>query len=191
LKSQKHIWPADVIHCHDWQTALVPVFLRTSYFRRSCDERHARRFHHSQHGLSRTVRRDVLDRAGIPAVTFNPAGIEFYGDVNFLKAGIVYSGLRHHGQRSAMRRKFRTREYGFGLDGVARSRTDRLVGILNGVDYSAWNPAKDPFLPAKYSPKDLSGKAACKQDLLQVFGLPDVPGRPSLESSRVSPTKRF
>src|SRR5882724_3030034 len=179
IEIAKHIWPADVIHCHDWQTALVPVFLRTSYSDDPVMKDMPVVFTIHNMGYQGQFGRDVLDRAGIPAVTFNPAGIEFYGDVNFLKAGIVYSDyVTTVSKRYAQ--EIQTREYGFGLDGVARSRTDRLVGILNGVDYSAWNPAKDPFLPAKYSPKDLSGKAACKQDLLQVFGLPDVPGRPSL-----------
>jgi len=179
IEIAKHIWPADVIHCHDWQTALVPVFLRTSYSDDPVMKDMPVVFTIHNMGYQGQFGRDVLDRAGIPAVTFNPAGIEFYGDVNFLKAGIVYSDyVTTVSKRYAQ--EIQTREYGFGLDGVARSRTDRLVGILNGVDYSAWNPAKDPFLPAKYSPKDLSGKAACKQDLLQVFGLPDVPGRPLL-----------
>ena len=179
IEIAKHVWPADVIHCHDWQTALVPVFLRTSYSDDPVMKDTPVVFTIHNMGYQGQFGRDVLDRAGIPAITFNPAGIEFYGDVNFLKAGIVYSDyVTTVSKRYAQ--EIQTREYGFGLDGVARGRTDRLVGILNGVDYSAWNPAKDPLLPAKYSPKDLSGKAVCKQDLLQVFDLPEVPGRPLL-----------
>jgi len=173
----KHIWPADVIHCHDWQTALVPVLLRTSYSDDPVMKDIPVVFTIHNMGYQGQFSRDVMDRAGIPAATFTPARLEFYGDVNFLKGGIVYSDyITTVSRRYAQ--EIQTKEYGYGLDGVARGRSDRLVGILNGVDYSAWNPAKDTFLPAKYSPKDLSGKLLCKQDLLKTFGLPDIPGRP-------------
>ena len=179
IEIAKHVWPPDVIHCHDWQTALVPVFLRTSYSDDPVMKDMPVVFTIHNMGYQGQFGRDVLDRAGIPAVTFNPAGIEFYGDANFLKAGIVYSDyVTTVSKRYAQ--EIQTREYGFGLDGVARSRADRLVGILNGVDYAAWNPAKDSLIAAKYSTKDLSGKAVCKQELLQLFSLPDVPGRPLL-----------
>src|SRR3989440_7742005 len=177
IEIAKHIWPADVIHCHDWQTALVPVLLRTSYSDDAVlkDIPFSSTFHNLayQGKFSRAAR----ERAGSPAVTFIPSRLEFYGDVNFLKGGIVYSDYVTTVSRRYAQ-EIQTKEYGYGLDGVARGRGDRLVGILNGVDYSAWNPAKDTFLPAKYSPKDLSGKLLCKQDLLKTFGLPDIPGRP-------------
>jgi len=177
IEIAKHIWPADVIHCHDWQTALVPVLLRTSYSDDPVLKDIPVVFTIHNMGYQGQFSREVIDRAGIPVVTFTPARLEFYGDVNFLKGGIVYSDyITTVSRRYAQ--EIQTREYGYGLDGVARSRSDRLVGILNGVDYSAWNPAKDTFLPAKYSPKDLSGKLLCKQDLLKTFGLPDIPGRP-------------
>ena len=177
IEIAKHIWPADVIHCHDWQTALVPVLLRTSYGDDPVLKDIPVVFTIHNMGYQGQFSRDVIDRAGIPVVTFTPARLEFYGDVNFLKGGIVYSDYVTTVSRRYAQ-EIQTREYGYGLDGVAHGRSDRLVGILNGVDYSAWNPAKDIFLPAKYSPKDLSGKLLCKQDLLKTFGLPDIPGRP-------------
>ncbi len=177
IEIAKHIWPADVIHCHDWQTALVPVLLRTSYSDDPVMKDVPVVFTIHNMGYQGQFSRDVMDRAGIPSATFNPGGIEFFGDVNFLKAGIVYSDYITTVSKKYAQ-EIQTPEYGYGLDGVARSRGNRLVGILNGVDYAAWNPAKDTFLPAKYSPKDLSGKLLCKQDLLQTFNLPDVPGRP-------------
>ena len=99
-----------------------------------------------------------------PWLYYNPAGMEFYGNVNFLKAGLVYSDfLTTVSKRYAQ--EIQTPEYGYGLDGVVRSRADRLVGILNGVDYSAWSPDKDKFIAMKYSAKDMSGKQVCKQAL--------------------------
>src|SRR6266436_2778794 len=121
---------------------------------------------------------EVLERVGLPPVLFHPAGIEFYGNVNLLKGGLVFSDyLTTVSRRYAQ--EIQTREYGYGLDGVVRARADRLVGILNGVDYTAWNPATDKLIAANYSAKDLSGKQVCKQDLLEVFGLPhDLLERP-------------
>jgi starch synthase len=96
--------------------------------------------------------------------------LEFYGDVNLLKGGLVYSDyLTTVSPRYAQ--EIQTPEFGYGLDGVIRSRGDRVVGILNGVDYTTWNPARDSFIAMKYSAKDLAGKQVCKQDLLNTFGL--------------------
>ena len=174
----KHVWPADVFHCHDWQTALVPVLLRTSYG----DDPLVRdipvvfTIHNmGYHGLFKT---DVLESAGIPLAVYHPAGMEFYGNVNFLKGGLIYSEyLTTVSRRYAL--EIQTPEYGYGLDGVVRSRADRMVGILNGVDYSAWSPDRDKFIPMKYSPKDMSGKHVCKQALLELYGIaPEHLARP-------------
>jgi starch synthase len=120
------------------------------------------------HGL---FGRDALDRAAIPVGVFHPGGIEFFGSVNYLKGGLVFSDYLTTVSRKYAQ-EIQTREYGYGLDGVVRSRADRLVGILNGVDYALWNPEKDKFIAAKYSPKDLSGKQVCKQALLSLYDLP-------------------
>jgi starch synthase len=102
---------------------------------------------------------------------FHPGGLEFFGNVNFLKGGLVFSDYLTT-VSPTYAKEICTPEYGYGLDGVARSRGDRLVGILNGVDYSAWNPEKDKLIAMKYSARDLSGKQVCKQDLLEAFELP-------------------
>ena len=167
----KHIWPADVFHCHDWQTALVPVLLRTSYSADPLVKNIPVVFTIHNMGYHGQFPRDVLDRVGIPATVFHPEGIEFYGSVNLLKGGLVYSDyLTTVSKKYAQ--EIQTREFGHGLDGVVRKRADRLVGILNGVDYGAWDPAKDSLIAANFSAEDLSGKQACKRDLLETFGLP-------------------
>src|SRR5436309_1466477 len=160
IEIAKHVWPADVFHCHDWQTALLPVLLRTSY----ADDPVVRDlpvvFTIHNMGYHGQFRREALLRTGLPEMLFNPAGLEFYGDVNFLKGGLVYSDyLTTVSPRYAQ--EIQTPEYGYGLDGVVRARGDRVVGILNGVDYTAWNPAKDSFIAMKYSVKDLAGKQVC------------------------------
>src|SRR5438445_484703 len=170
IEIAKHIWPTDVFHCHDWQTALVPVLLRTSYSDDSLVKDIPVVFSIHNMGYHGQFTRDVLDRVGIPQVLFHPAGIEFYGSVNLLKGGLVFSDYLTTVSRKYAE-EIQTREYGHGLDGVAKSRADRLVGILNGVDYTAWNPEKDKLIAANYSAKDLSGKQVCKQELLELFGL--------------------
>jgi starch synthase len=170
IEITKHVWPTDVFHCHDWQTALVPVLLRTVYGDDPVVKDLPVVFTIHNMGYHGNFRRDALARAGIPEVLFNPGALEFYGDANFLKGGLVFSDyLTTVSRRYAQ--EIQTPEYGYGLDGVVRSRGDHIVGILNGVDYGAWNPAKDSLIAARYSATDLSGKEICKQDLLQVFGL--------------------
>jgi starch synthase len=170
IEVAKHIWPTDVFHCHDWQTALVPVLLRSSYSDDPLVKNIPVVFTIHNMGYQGQFPREMLDRVGLAQTLFHPEGLEFYGSVNLLKGGLVYSDyLTTVSRRYAQ--EIQTREFGHGLDGVAKKRADRLVGILNGVDYSAWNPAKDERIAANYSAKDLSGKHACKQDLLESFGL--------------------
>ncbi len=170
IEIAKHVWPTDVFHCHDWQTALLPVLLRTVYGDDPVVKDLPVVFTIHNMGYHGQFRREVLGRAGIPEILFNPGALEFYGDVNLLKGGLVYSDyLTTVSPRYAQ--EIQSPEFGYGLDGVVRGRGARVKGILNGVDYGAWNPARDPFIAMKYSAKDLAGKQTCKQDLLNAFGL--------------------
>jgi starch synthase len=171
IEIAKNVWRADIIHCHDWQAALVPVLLRTAYAQDPVAQNLAVLFTVHNLGYQGLFPRDALTRADIPVSTFHPGGIEFYGSVNLLKGGLVFSDYLTTVSRKYAE-EIQTREFGYGLDGVIRARADRLVGILNGVDYTAWNPETDELIPARYSMKDLSGKQACREALLQLFGLP-------------------
>jgi starch synthase len=178
IEIAKHVWPADVFHCHDWQSALVPVLLRTSYGDDPLVKDLPVVFTIHNMGYHGLLAPSLLERAGIPPGVFHPGGLEFFGNVNLLKGGLVYSDYLTTVSRKYAE-EIQTAEYGYGLEGVARSRSDRLVGILNGVDYSEWDPAKDKLVSARYSAKDFGGKQVCKQDLLQLFGLPpEHLGRP-------------
>jgi len=170
IEISKHVWPADVFHCHDWQTALVPVLLRTSYGDDPLVKDTPVVFSIHNMGYHGQFTKDVLERVGLPQALFQPSAIEFYGGVNLLKGGLVYADYLTTVSRKYAE-EIQTPEYGYGLDGVVRDRADRLVGILNGVDYTAWNPEKDKLIAARYSAKDLSGKQVCKQELLELFGL--------------------
>ena len=106
---------------------------------------------------------------------FSPAALEFYGDINFLKAGLVFADAITT-VSPTYAREIQTPEYGNGLDGVLRQRAAVLHGILNGVDYGEWDPRHDTWIAHPFSPEDLSGKQQCKAGLQAALGLPVDPG---------------
>jgi starch synthase len=170
IEIAKQFWQPDVIHCHDWQAALVPVLLRTAYGDDPVMSRVPSVL--TVHNLDYQGRfgPQALSRAGLPETLFHIDALEFYGDVNYLKGGLVYADyITTVSPRYS--KEIQTPEYGAGLDGVLTNRADRLVGILNGVDYSEWDPATDKLIHTPYHRDDISGKRACKSDLLQTSGL--------------------
>jgi len=171
IEIAKQVWLPDVIHCHDWQSALVPVLLRTVYAADPLLRGVPVVFTIHNMGYHGLFPREILGRLGLPESLFHMEALEFYGKVNFLKAGLVFADYLTTVSRKYAQ-EIQTPEYGHGLDGVVRKRADRLQGILNGVDYSIWSPENDTFIAAKYSARDLSGKRACKKDLLEQFKLP-------------------
>jgi starch synthase len=166
----KHVWPPDVIHCHDWQSALVPVLLRTVYEPDQLLRNIPVVFTIHNMGYHGLFPRDILEELDLPERLFDIKAMEFFGKVNFLKAALVFSDyLTTVSKKYAQ--EIQTPEYGHGLDGVVRDRAARLQGILNGTDYSIWSPGIDPLIAARYSAADLSGKRVCKKDLLEQFKL--------------------
>lgn len=165
LELQPHLF-----HLHDWQTALIPLYLR---HRRDLlgDVQPAPSLLtiHNMAYQGIFPRKD-LQLAGIPESLFRMEGVEFYGKINLLKGGIVSADAVNTVSRKYSR-EIQTPEFGAGLEEVLRQRRDDLYGILNGADYSLWNPADDPYLSANYSLDNLSGKEVCKRDLLSTFGL--------------------
>jgi glycogen synthase len=116
-----------------------------------------------------------LPSVGLSDDLFTPEGVEFYGHVSFMKAGIQFSDAITTVSPSYAR-EILTPEYGCGLDGLLRRRTHEISGILNGVDYGIWNPAEDPQVPAHFEIGDMSGKRVCKAELQRELGL-DVDAR--------------
>jgi starch synthase len=170
-------WQPQVVHIHDWQTGLAPLFIRHQQDAegwgtapRTCLTIHnlayQGHFAASQYALG-----------NLPWDYFHPDGAEFYGGLNFLKVGIIYANaIVAVSPRYA--REITTPEFGFGLDAVLRRRQGVLTGILNGVDYEEWNTTQNPHLPAPFSAARLAGKAAAKQALQQELGLPERPAVP-------------
>ncbi len=171
LSVMRFVFRPQVVHCHDWQAAMVPVFMRTFFFRDPTFTAIRCLFTIHNLGYQGLFPEEALTDAGLDADLFRPDRLEFFGRVNFLKGGLVYSDFLSTVSKGYAR-EIQTPEYGFGLDGALRERSHALCGILNGVDYSQWSPESDPFIAARYSAGDLAGKRLCKQDLLREFGLP-------------------
>jgi starch synthase len=170
LEASKVLGVPHVFHCHDWQSALVPVMLRTLYAEDPAFREVATVFTIHNMGYQGLFPPDTLPLLTLPWDLFTISKMEFFGQVNFLKGALVLSDFVTTVSKKYSQ-EIQTTEYGFGLEGVLRNRAATVTGILNGVDYDEWSPETDKFIVAKYSPQDLSGKLQCKKDLLNVFGI--------------------
>ena len=170
IEASKILGVPDIFHCHDWQSALVPVMLRTLYAEDPAFQEVGTVFTIHNMGYQGLFPADTLPLLMLPWDLFTMSKMEFFGQVNFLKGALTYSDFITTVSRKYSQ-EIQTTEYGFGLEGVLRDRAATVTGILNGVDYDEWSPQTDKFIAAKYSPQDLSGKQKCKQDLLAAFGV--------------------
>jgi len=162
--------PPAIIHCHDWQTALVPVYLQRNYKRDLFfyDTRTVFTIHNvAYHGDFPYA---ALREISLDDSVYTSDTLEYYNRVNFLKGGIVFAdALTTVSPRYA--REIQTAEFGVGLEGVLQKNAGRLRGIVNGADYEHWNPATDPLIPANFTPEHLDGKKECKRALLERMGV--------------------
>jgi len=170
LEASKVLGVPHVFHCHDWQSALVPVMLRTLYAEDPAFREVATVFTIHNIGYQGLFSPDTLPLLMLPWDLLTISKMEFFGQVNFLKGALAYSDFVTTVSKKYSQ-EIQTTEYGFGLEGVLRDRAATVTGILNGVDYDEWSPQTDKFITAKYSPQDLSGKLQCKHDLLHAFGV--------------------
>jgi starch synthase len=161
----------DIVHCNDWQTGLVPLFLKRFYREHGPLQRTKTIFTVHNLGYQGLFPRTDLRLTGFGWDVFTPEGIEFWGKINFLKAGLVYAD-RITAVSKTYSREIQTPEYGHGLDGVLVKRAADLSGIVNGIDYRAYDPARDPVIAKPFSATKPAGKAACKQALRRITGLP-------------------
>jgi starch synthase len=179
----------DVFHSHDWQAALTAVYLRTLYA--------------GEEGLRESAAVTTIHNLGyqgifwhldVPLVGvgwefFTPKHMEFHGKLNFLKSGIVFAD-EVNTVSPGYRNEILTPEFGFGLEGILQEKGEHLTGIINGVDYSVWNPETDSFIAANFRADDMTGKALCKAELQRMAGLPSRPDVPMLAMvSRLSSQK--
>ncbi|WP_421998555.1 glycogen synthase GlgA [Reyranella sp.] len=165
-------WVPDIVHANDWHAGLVPLFLAMRGGHRPATVL-------TIHNLAfqGNFPPEAMGPLGIPGEYFHPGGIEFYGQMSFLKAGILFSD-RVTTVSPNYAREVLTPEFGCGMEGVLRSRGTNFVGILNGIDTERWDPATDRCLPGAYDRKDLSGKQVCKAGLQGELSLDGQADRP-------------
>jgi starch synthase len=170
LSKQIEFSPA-IIHHHEWQTGLIPAYLKSIYRNDPFFSRTAAVFTIHNIAYQGLFKKEKFGLTGLPPEMYNPEGIEFWERINFMKAGIVYADAINTVSRKYSE-EIQTAEYGYRLEGILRKRGQDLFGILNGVDYQDWDPSRDPHLVAHYDLNDISGKRECKRDLLKEFNLP-------------------
>ena len=181
----RHLFSADVLHLHDWQAALLPIYLR-EHFRGDPTFRRTKTLLTIHNlGYQGIFGPEVVPQIGLDPRWMNPEQLEFFGDVNFLKGGIAWSDAISTVSKGYAR-EIQTPEYGFGLDGFL-AKHGPITGMVNGVDYSQWNPEHDPYIARTYSAADLSGKRECKQTILAEYGLPND----NLERPLIAMISRF
>jgi starch synthase len=162
----------DVIHCNDWQTGLIPAYLKVLY---STDEFYR--------GISSVItihniayqgifNHGTMEKIGLPWDVFNMSGVEYWGHVSYLKAGLVYADVINTVSPTYAREIQASGEFGRGMEGLLKSRSSDLFGILNGIDYDLWDPASDKYLSSTFDGEDLRGKSRNKKTLQKDLGLP-------------------
>lgn len=165
----------DIIHCHDWQTALLPICLKWRKHLRDDEFFKDTKVVFTIHNISYQGRfkREILDKFGLPEFLFTSQGLELYGESNLLKGGIIYSNLVTT-VSPTYAEELKKRDYSYGLDAVLKwiSRNgDNLVGILNGIDYELWNPQADSSIYENYGADSAEEKLANKHELKKELGL--------------------
>lgn len=181
----------DIVHCHDWQTSLVPVYLKNVYRNESQFKKARSVFTIHNLAYQGVFPKEIMSVSELPPELFAIKGLEYYGNMNFMKGGIVFSDkITTVSERYAQ--EIQTPEYGYGLEGVLKDRSRDIAGILNGVDYTSWNPKTDPHIAANYDAKDLSGKSQCREELIGLFGLQGAGKAPVIGMiSRLADQKGF
>ena len=168
----------DIFHCHDWHTALIPLYLRTIYAWDKLFAATRSVFTIHNIGYQGIFSADIIGDLNLGADEQHLHQDDLAaGRINFMKTGLLFAHLLTT-VSPTYAREIQGTEYGMGLDDILRTRNDVLLGILNGVDYAEWNPETDVLIPQTFSSEDLSGKAVCKQELMRELGLAGGAERP-------------
>ena len=162
--------PVDVIHCNNWSTALIPVFLKTHYAHKSHFKNTATVLTLHNIAYQGEFPPETLSLTGLNWNYFTPQQLSFNGKFNFLKAGVIFSDVLNT-VSSTYKREIQTEKHGFGLEGLLKNRKDVLFSIRNGIDCEVWNPETDPYIAANYSASNPGPKKMCKRDLINEFSL--------------------
>jgi starch synthase len=171
-------WQPDIIHCNDWQTGLVPALMKTLYKDDPFFKNVKTVFTIHNLGYQGSFPASSFNKTGLPQSEFSPEGVEFYGNINFMKAGLIYSDYITTVSEKYAEEITTSEEYGAGLEGVLKKRKKDITGIINGIDYSVWNPETDPHIDQRYDLKSLEGKEQNKISLCHKFNLEYKEGVP-------------
>lgn len=167
----------DIIHVHDWQSCLIPVYLKSLYAKDPFykDTKTVLTIHNI--GYQGLFLKEEYPKLGLDWSYFTMEGLEFFDRINILKGGMMFSDVINT-VSPTYAKEIQTKEFGFGLEGVLNKRRKDVFGILNGLDYSIWSPKTDKYIAKKFTPSSLSGKLKCKEGLETICKLPkkkDVP----------------
>ncbi|MFC1724507.1 glycogen synthase GlgA [candidate division KSB1 bacterium] len=166
------LWAPDVVHCNDWQSALVMYYLRTVYQEEPLLSKAISLLSIHNLGFQGNFPKNVAEKAGIDKSEFTPgSAFEYFDKFSFLKTGINYADIVNTVSKKYAEEIQESEEYGFGFEGLLRSNKKKLFGILNGIDYSVWNPETDEYIEENYSIKSISRKKDNKIKLLEEAGL--------------------
>lgn len=170
--------PVEILHCNDWQTGLLPIYLKLWYghSRLLGSTRSVFTIHNMAYQGNFPAEQFAL--TGLPRSLFTAEdGIEYYGSFSLLKGGIIFAdAITAVSPRYSY--EIKSPEFGCGLEGVLQKRSDRLFGILNGIDVKEWDPANDPLIASRYTAEKMDGKRRCKKELQKLCGLPERPDVP-------------
>ena len=181
----------DIIHCNDWQTALVPIYLKTKLGGDPFFKGTKTVFTIHNLAYQGLFPKEEFSKTGLDESLFSMKGLEFYGKISLMKGGIIYSD-KLTTVSSAYSREIQTEEYGCGLEGVLRERKKDLTGILNGLDYDLWDPSRDEKIVRAFDPENIEGKDENKRALRSEMGLEDNPKAPLIGIiSRLADQKGF
>jgi starch synthase len=160
---------ADIVHAHDWQAALLPLLLREAERRFGVTLAMKTIFTVHNMAFQGLFSAASFARTNLPEELFTMDGLEYYGQMNLLKGGILFADrVTTVSPRYAI--EIQTPEFGCGLEGVIQARANDLSGLINGVDTAVWNPSTDRLIPARYTAANLAGKQACRGELLRLCG---------------------
>ena len=178
LKLLKEInFRPDIVHCHDWHTSLIPVLLKTKYKEDAFFSRTKSVLTIHNLAYQGVFPKDQYNKLGVDGHLFHTQGFEFYDKINILKGGIIFTDAITT-VSPQYSKEIQTWQFGCALDGVLRNRSNDIYGILNGLDYEAWNPKDDPFLEHAFTATDLTGKYQNKTTLQRMLNLPQEPKTP-------------
>lgn len=154
----------DIIHCHDWQTALISVYLKTIYKQEPFFQHTETIFTIHNLAYQGLFEREKWDKSGLPKELFSINGLEYYGRINLMKGALLFSDLITT-VSPTYSKEIQTKEFGFGLEGILKTRADKVFGIINGINYKIWDPAHDVEIPQNYDHETIDKKFINKQHL--------------------------